>query len=346
MRNITVLVSGSGTNLQNIINATKNGKLDDATVKLVIADRPCFALERAKVQNIPSILLKRGKQLSGDLQNHIPEDTDLIVLAGFLSILSEAFCKQWEGKIINIHPSLLPKFGGKGMWGMHVHEAVIESGDLQSGATVHRVTGGIDQGEIILQDFCDVAGNDNAETLAAKVHAIEFEILPRAIAKVLQHSRPFFTTDLSDAHSDLQIAQPIGLQHFGKRSYFSGEIVTIKAKENNPLVRSTLGENGKGKVLVVDGDGSDQCAMIGDNIAKLAVDNAWEGVVLNAYIRDSVAIADLPIGVMALGTIPIKSGKLEVGEKQVPLDFAKVKFVPGEYIYADEDGIVLSKKRL
>ena len=185
MKNLVVLVSGSGTNLQRIIDCIANGEIRNAKITLVIADRECFGLERAKEQGIRTQLIKRGKDFSELLQNAIPQDTDLIVLAGFLSILKPEFCEKWQGKMINIHPSLLPKFGGKGMWGHHVHQAVIDAGEKESGATVHYVTLGVDEGEIILQGKFSVDANDNADTLAQKVHQIEYDIFPKAIDKIL-----------------------------------------------------------------------------------------------------------------------------------------------------------------
>ncbi|MCC3214678.1 MULTISPECIES: phosphoribosylglycinamide formyltransferase [Chryseobacterium] len=185
MKNIVVLVSGSGTNLQRIIDTIDSGEIQNAKVTLVVADRECFGLERAKNHNIENILIPRGKNFSSELAKVIPENTDLIVLAGFLSILKSEFCENWNGKIINIHPALLPKFGGKGMWGMNVHNAVIEAKEVESGATVHFVTPGIDEGEAILQKSFEVTAEDTPETLAQKVHQIEYEIFPIAINKVL-----------------------------------------------------------------------------------------------------------------------------------------------------------------
>lgn len=185
MKNIVVLVSGSGTNLQRIIDTIDSGEIRNAKVTLVVADRECFGLERAKNHNIENILIPRGKNFSSELAKVIPENTDLIVLAGFLSILKSEFCENWNGKIINIHPALLPKFGGKGMWGMNVHNAVIEAKEVESGATVHFVTPGIDEGEAILQKSFEVTAEDTPETLAQKVHQIEYEIFPLAINKVL-----------------------------------------------------------------------------------------------------------------------------------------------------------------
>jgi phosphoribosylglycinamide formyltransferase-1 len=186
MKNIVVLVSGGGTNLQRIIDTIKNGQIPNAKVSLVIADRPCYGLERAENENIKNICIPRGKSFSEILDTKIPENTDLIVLAGFLSILSKEFCEKYTGKIINIHPALLPKFGGKGMWGMHVHNAVVQAKEKESGATVHFVTSGVDEGEIILQGKVPVLESDTPETLAEKIHGIEYDIFPKAIAEVVR----------------------------------------------------------------------------------------------------------------------------------------------------------------
>lgn len=187
MKNIVVLVSGGGTNLQRIIDCIESGEIPNAQISLVVADRECFGLQRAKNSNIPCKLIPRGKTFSSELQKVLPENTDLIILAGFLSILNKEFCETFSGKIINIHPSLLPKFGGKGMWGHHVHEAVLEAGEKKSGATVHYVTSGIDEGGIILQKSFDISLDETLITLAAKIHEIEFEILPKAVNLVLNN---------------------------------------------------------------------------------------------------------------------------------------------------------------
>lgn len=187
MKNIVVLVSGGGTNLQRIIDCIESGEIPNAKISVVVADRECFGLQRAKNSNIPCKLIPRGKTFSSELQKVLPENTDLIILAGFLSILNKEFCETFSGKIINIHPSLLPKFGGKGMWGHHVHEAVLEAGEKKSGATVHYVTSGIDEGAIILQKSFDISLDETLITLAAKIHEIEFEILPKAVNLVLNN---------------------------------------------------------------------------------------------------------------------------------------------------------------
>ncbi|MBW8360958.1 MAG: phosphoribosylglycinamide formyltransferase [Kaistella sp.] len=185
MKNIVVLVSGGGTNLQRIIDCVESGEIPNAKISLVVADRDCFGLQRAENSGIKNVLIKRGKDFSENLSKVLPEDTDLIVLAGFLSILNQEFCENFSGKIINIHPALLPKFGGKGMWGHHVHDAVLKAAEKQSGATVHFVTSGIDEGEIILQKSFGISDDETPESLAGKIHDIEYEIFPEAINLVL-----------------------------------------------------------------------------------------------------------------------------------------------------------------
>lgn len=186
MKNIVILVSGSGTNLQRIIDCIDSGEIPNAKISLVVADRECFGLNRAENHNIPHLLIKRGKDFCKNLDEALPKDTDLIVCAGFLSIITPEFAEKYQGKIINIHPSLLPKFGGKGMWGMNVHNAVINAKETESGATVHFVTAGIDEGKIILQGKVSINENDTPETLAEKIHQVEYDIFPKAIGKILE----------------------------------------------------------------------------------------------------------------------------------------------------------------
>ncbi len=185
-KKICVLVSGGGTNLQRIIDAIESGEIINAEIIKVIADRPCFALDRAQKHGIEFSQLKRGKNFQRQLLETVPQETDLIVLAGFLSILSEDICDRFQNRIINIHPALLPKFGGSGMWGHHVHQAVIDAKETESGATVHYVTKGIDEGEIILQKSVLLAEDETPDSLAQKVHAVEYEIYPKAINMALR----------------------------------------------------------------------------------------------------------------------------------------------------------------
>jgi formyltetrahydrofolate-dependent phosphoribosylglycinamide formyltransferase len=149
MKNIVVLVSGGGTNLQRIIDTIKSGEIPNAKVSLVVADRDCYGLQRAENEKIKNKLIPRGKNFCELLEKEIPENTDLIVLAGFLSIITKDFCEKFKGKIINIHPSLLPKYGGKGMYGSNVHKAVVENKEKETGITVHYVNENYDEGNII-----------------------------------------------------------------------------------------------------------------------------------------------------------------------------------------------------
>ena len=163
----------------------------------------------------------------------------------------------------------------------------------------------------------------------------------------------FKTTDLCDEHFELcnqfsdrlQIAEPV-FGDYGDELRFSGPIVTLKVFEDNTLVRKVLEEPGEGRVLVVDGGGSTRCALLGDQLAELAEENGWAGVVVNGCIRDSAAINDIGIGVKALGVHPLKTVKRNTGERNVPVRFASVTFRPGYYLYADEDGLIVSEKPL
>lgn len=154
------------------------------------------------------------------------------------------------------------------------------------------------------------------------------------------------TTDLCDAHSEaLRIMAPIFLDYGGVRA-FGGPVSTTKVFEDNSLVRAALEEPGEGRVLVVDGGGSMRCALLGDNLAALGRDNGWAGVVVYGCIRDSADIAAIAIGVKALNTHPLKSVKKGIGERDVPVTFAGVTVRPGDFLYADEDGVVLSDSPL
>lgn len=163
--------------------------------------------------------------------------------------------------------------------------------------------------------------------------------------------KTFATTDLLDAHETLlangqvQVAAPL-LRSYGGRARCHGSITTLKLFEDNSLVRSTLGQPGRGRVLVVDGGGSLRCALLGDQLAQLAVDNGWAGVVVHGCIRDSKAIADMDLGVWALATQPLKSVKRNVGEIDLPVVFAGVRFQPGAWLYADEDGLIVATEAL
>ena len=154
------------------------------------------------------------------------------------------------------------------------------------------------------------------------------------------------TADLYDDHGDnLSVALPL-FKFFGQKRYFHGKVVTIKCHEDNSLVRETLGEDGSGKVMVVDGGGSLRCALVGDRLAQKAIDNGWEGIIVYGCIRDSMIIDKMNIGIKCLNTNPTKSIKRGVGLKNEVVRFASVLIRPGHYVYADEDGIVFSEKEL
>ena len=189
-KRIAVLVSGGGSNLQSIIDNIEQGNLN-CEISYVIADRECYGLERAEKHGIKNVLLDRKvlkEKLSDEISNVLENDdekTDYIVLAGYLSILSPEFIKKWSRKIINIHPSLLPKFGGKGMYGMNVHRAVIEAKETESGCTIHFVDTGVDTGEIILQIKVPVLSDDTPEVLQKRVLEKEHVLLIEGIKKLL-----------------------------------------------------------------------------------------------------------------------------------------------------------------
>lgn len=156
----------------------------------------------------------------------------------------------------------------------------------------------------------------------------------------------FKTADLSDDHrSKLKVPQNIFIS-FGQKTAFAGEIVTVKVFEDNVLVKEQLGKEGKGKVLVVDGGGSERVALMGDNVAALAIENGWEGVLIYGCIRDSADIDEMVIGIKALGTHPFKSYKKGEGDVNIPVAFAGVTFEPGQYLYSDEDGILVSPQKI
>ncbi len=156
----------------------------------------------------------------------------------------------------------------------------------------------------------------------------------------------FATADLYDEYEEqLQIATPM-FNSYGAKKKFSGPAATVKVFEDNSLVRAALEEPGNGKVLVVDGEASLRCALLGDMLALLGEKNGWEGIIINGCIRDSAVIATMNIGVKALNTNPRKSVKKGAGERDVSISFADITIEPDDYVYADEDGIVISKEKL
>jgi len=189
MYKVAALVSGGGTNLQAIIDAMDDGRIEDAQMSLVAStNSKAFALERAARHGIESIVLskKNGDKAREDalLAALREKGIDLLVLCGCFMVLSSDFIKGLDKPIINIHPALLPKYGGKGFYGMAVHEAVLAAGESESGATVHYVDGGIDTGGIILQKVVPVLEGDTPEILQKRVmEEAEWQILPEVIAK-------------------------------------------------------------------------------------------------------------------------------------------------------------------
>ena len=156
----------------------------------------------------------------------------------------------------------------------------------------------------------------------------------------------FLTTDLCDAHEDkVRVVEPM-FNSFGGRTAFHGRIATLKLFEDNSLVRKTLASPGGDRVLVIDGGGSLRRALVGDQLAELGLKNGWSGVVVYGCIRDSRAIGEMDIGVFALDTHPLKTIKKNVGEEDIPVTFGGVTFVPGEWLYADEDGVIVSATAL
>lgn len=185
--NVGVLASGNGTNLQSIIDKSEKGELP-ARVTVVISNRSdAYALKRSEKHSIPSYVVKPKdfsdqiayEQRMIDILN--THKVELVVLAGFMKILSSHFIKAFKNRIINIHPSLIPSFCGKDFYGMKVHQAVIDYGVKITGATVHFVNEEVDAGPIIIQKAVTVEDSDTPETIAQKVHEIEHEILPEAV---------------------------------------------------------------------------------------------------------------------------------------------------------------------
>ena len=156
----------------------------------------------------------------------------------------------------------------------------------------------------------------------------------------------FVTADLVDAHADLVRSCDVQFRQYGKRLRFHGPIRTIKCMNDNQLVKQVLGTPGNGAVLVIDGGGSLASALVGDLIAASAQKNGWAGIVVLGVIRDAVALGGIDIGIKALGSNPWKSKKDGVGQVDVPVSFGGVEFLPGSWVYSDEDGILVSPRQL
>lgn len=190
MTNIAVLVSGGGTNLQALIDAQAADKIENGRIRLVVSSNPeAFALERAAKAAIPSAALRRrdfdsaddyGAALTALLEEY---EIGLIVLAGFMTVLPDSFCRRYENRIINVHPSLIPSFCGEGFYGLRVHEAALAKGVKVTGATVHFVSEVVDGGAIIAQKAVEVEEGDTPETLQKRVmREAEWLLLPQAVS--------------------------------------------------------------------------------------------------------------------------------------------------------------------
>ena len=194
MLRIAVLVSGGGTNLQALIDAEKSGIIKNGKIELVLSSKEgVYALERAKNADIKTVVVARKdysdiEAYSQKLIDVLKENNiDLIVLAGFMTIISESVSKAFENRIVNVHPALIPSFCGKGFYGLHVHEAALEKGVKLSGATVHFVTEVCDGGPIILQKAVEVKDDDTPETLQKRImEEAEWKILPEAVSLICQ----------------------------------------------------------------------------------------------------------------------------------------------------------------
>lgn len=190
---ISVLVSGGGSNLQALLNAQDAGALGPGRiVQVVSGNKDAYALVRAKEHGIPAIVIDKENWPDPADRNRAilsalrAAATDLVVLAGYMNVLSPEVVQAYRGRMVNIHPALIPRHCGMGMYGMRVHRAVLESGDAESGATVHLVDEGVDTGRILRQEAVPVMPGDSPESLAARVLAAEHRILPQAVAALAE----------------------------------------------------------------------------------------------------------------------------------------------------------------
>lgn len=190
-KRIIIFASGSGTNAQNIIQYFQQSKVAEV-VHVLSNNKSAKVLDRAKTLGVKRSSFTRNELISeeGVLQILKKEQPDLIVLAGFLLKFPEIILKEFQHKVINVHPALLPKFGGKGMYGHHVHKAVVANEESETGITIHYVNENYDEGAIILQKKTIIAPSDTAETVAKKVQLLEYEWLPKVIEELLSSPNP------------------------------------------------------------------------------------------------------------------------------------------------------------
>jgi phosphoribosylglycinamide formyltransferase-1 len=185
-KKIALFASGSGTNAENLVRSFSRSRL--ATTELVLTNNvSAGVIERAKQLGVPCVVFNKKDFYETDavLNLLLDKKIDLIVLAGFLLLVPEKLIRRFEKRIINIHPALLPGFGGKGFYGKNVHQSVIDSGNILSGITVHYVNEKFDDGEIIFQAACHVSKKDTADSLAEKIHDLEYRYYPVVVEKIL-----------------------------------------------------------------------------------------------------------------------------------------------------------------
>ena len=186
MKKIAILASGSGSNAENIANYFKGS--DYAEVSFIIANNPeAYVIERAKRLGIEYAVVTKAQFMEADsiIAMLKERDIDFVVLAGFLLLVPAKLIQAYPGRIVNIHPALLPKHGGKGMYGDRVHKAVVESGDTESGITIHLIDEQYDKGTTFFQAKCEVLPTDTPDDVATKVHALEYEHFPHVIEEIL-----------------------------------------------------------------------------------------------------------------------------------------------------------------
>lgn len=192
MKEIVVLASGGGSNFQSLISAIESGELPNVRIRCLITDRLCPAIKRAEKHKISYVVLdrKNAPVLNVNAMAILCHQADLIVCAGYLSVISRQVIQLFQNRIINIHPSLLPNFGGVGMYGLNVHKAVLEAGERETGCTVHYVDEGIDTGKLIAQGVVEVSMLDDPDSLQSKVQQLEHRLLPRIVKELLNMSNP------------------------------------------------------------------------------------------------------------------------------------------------------------
>ncbi len=186
-KRIAFFASGSGSNMENIVNYLRTNNLDFKSI-LLCNNPQAFVLERAKKLGIEATIFdKKAFKETGEVLKQLETfQPDLIVLAGFLWLMPANIVQAFPDKIINIHPALLPHYGGKGMYGMHVHNAVVQNNESESGITIHFVNEHYDEGKYILQASCKLTSDDTPETVAKKVHALEYEHFPKVVEQLVK----------------------------------------------------------------------------------------------------------------------------------------------------------------